>query len=106
MPFIMDLDRTVCLDFLVQRVLDENYQAVLGHGRAIKVRLVEPEVCAQNVRDRVVGMNVIYGNPQLELGKTRSMGRSSSGEIWDYIITLATKQLIDETDRLQQTRYE
>ena len=106
MTHIVNLDRTVCSDFPVQRVVDENSQAVLGHCRAIKVRLVETEACARNLSGKVVGMDVVYANVPLEHGTTRSSCHSTSGEIWDYIITPTTKHSIDETDRLQQTRYE
>ena len=80
MPFIVDLDRTVCLDFLVQRVVDENNQAVLGHGRAIKVRLAGSEVRARKVSGRVVRLGVSYANPSLKHGKTRSRCASGFGE--------------------------
>ena len=59
MPFILNPERTVCSDFPLQPVVDENNQAVLGHCRASKVRLVEFELCARNVSEKVVGMDVI-----------------------------------------------
>ena len=81
MTFILNPDRTVGSDFPLQPIVDENNQAVLGHCRAIKVRLVETEACARNLSGKVIGMDVVYPNLPLEHGTTRSSGHSSSGEI-------------------------
>jgi hypothetical protein len=80
MDLISNLDRTICSDFSLQLVVDENNAAVHGHCRAIKVRLVGAEVHACKLSGRVVRVGVLYANPSLKHRKTRSRCASGFGE--------------------------
>jgi hypothetical protein len=63
MTCIVNLDRTLCSDFPLQRVVDENAEADLGRCRAIKFRLAESNVSPRNVSGKVVETDVVYSNP-------------------------------------------
>ena len=65
MTCIVNLNRTACSDFPMRRSVAENNQAVVGHCRAINVRLAESEVVARNLSGKAIGMDVIYDNSPL-----------------------------------------